>query len=148
MPVDIEAARKFLKTCIEFNYYAPFCVLTVDTYNDFVRRELIQWFWSNKDKYCVNSHCIWPELVKYVMMTWNYVIEATEGHYDSDVVKQCACNVDKNIRKFKNRIKIKNERVPDHVLITDKQLEKLQEIWVKLLAGEITSWTEGLTKLH
>lgn len=148
MVLDIEATRKFLRTCIEFNYYAPYAMLTVETYNDFVRRELIQWFWSNKDKYCVNTHCNWPELVKYVNMTWDYIIEVTEGRFESDVVKQCACNVDKRIHRFKNHIRIENEHVTDRSLISDNALDKLQEVWNKLLAKEIYSWTDGLTKLN
>lgn len=149
MPVDIEAARKFLKTCIEFNCYSPYIVLTVDTYNDFVRRELIQWFWSNKDAYCVNTHCNWPELVRYVNMVWSYVIEATEGTYNSDVVRQCACNVDTRICKFKNRIKTMNERVTDRTLVNDIWLEKLRtKVWDRLQSGEVDSWTEGLTRLY
>lgn len=149
MPVDIEAARKFLKTCIEFNHYSPYIVLTVDTYNDFVRRELIQWFWSNKDAYCVNTHCNWPELVKYVNMVWSYVIEATEGRFDSDIVRQCACNVDTRICKFKHHIKTKNERVTDRTLVNDIWLEKLRtKVWDKLQSGEVNSWTEGLSMLY
>ena len=149
MPVDIEAARKFLKTCIEFNHYSPYIVLTVDTYNDFVRRELIQWFWSNKDAYCVNTHCNWPELVRYVNMVWSYIIEATEGTYTSDIVRQCACNVDTRFHKFKHHIKTKNERVTDRTLVNDKWLEKLQKkVWDKLVKGEVDSWTEGLSRLY
>lgn len=144
MTTSIEQVRKFLRTCVMYNYNTPFIILTVDTYNDFVRREVIQWFWSNKNHYYANGRMIWPELVKYVNLTWKYAIEATEGHYDSDITKQCAHNVDKCIRTFKQNIKITNEHVNDHVLMSDKEIEKLQGIWNRLCQGNIKTWIEGM----
>lgn len=144
MTIGIEQLRKFLRTCVMYNYHSPFIVLTVNTYNDFVRRELVQWFWNNRDHYYVNGQWIWPELVKYVNLTWKYAIEATEGHYDSDVTKQCARNVDKSICVFKQNIKIINEHVNDRVLLSDKEIEKLQVIWNRLCQGNIKVWSEGI----